>query len=170
MNLLNLPGGIKMVTKTMSSSMKQVIKTAKGTVQEVVVVFCDIRGFSRYCSKYGYYHASELLRLFYLHLLNGYFKNANYIKLVGDGLLLIFKQTTRNRPYLFGKILKECYYAIREYPSWSANSQLADHELPIEIGVGISQAHLLQFGAPQERLPLEFAGNLKDFSQPGQFV
>ena len=122
----------------MNRSLIHDIEVAKGSMENVIALFYDIRGFSRFCSNENPLVVNKLIKDFYLYLLGTHYEKACYLKLVGDGLLFIFKHTISNKVSLPNTIIRASYKIIKEFPKRCEKNKLTNEELPTEIGVGIS--------------------------------
>ena len=63
---------------------------AQGVSEFVIVVFVDVRGFSKFSKTNESPDIAMFIKRFYLELIDNYFDKANFFKPTGDGLLMTF--------------------------------------------------------------------------------
>lgn len=142
----------------MIKSFSKQLGNAQGKSEFVIVVVCDIRGFSSFSTIHESPDIAMFIKRFYLQLINKYFSEAAFVKPTGDGLLMIFKYSEINLHEVSNYVFKNCIAAIDDFPNLFNSDPMINFKTPTKLGFGISRgpACCLYSG----RTTIDYSGNL----------
>lgn len=115
------------------------LANAQGRSEFVVVVFADIRGFSKFSQSNESPNIAMYVKRLYSELLTKYFSNAKYSKPTGDGLLLIFDYNEATLSEVSEKVITACLDCHKDFASLCQNDPMLNFKLPEAIGFGVSR-------------------------------
>src|SRR5258708_6600195 len=74
----------------MHRELYQHLQGAKGDSHFVIAIFLDVRGFSNFAGIAESVEAAIFLRKMYVRILDDYFKDPDFFKPTGDGLMILY--------------------------------------------------------------------------------
>src|SRR5881396_1621789 len=101
----------------MSDSFAKALVNAQGRSEFVIVVVADIRGFSAFSTINESPNIAMFIKRFYLQLINKYFKDANFVKPTGDGLLMTFPYSEQDLLKVSEKVIRACLACLNDFPT-----------------------------------------------------
>lgn len=142
----------------MIKSFSKLLENAQGRSEFVIVVVCDIRGFSSFSTIHESPDIAMFIKRFYLQLITKYFAKAAFVKPTGDGLLMVFKYSEKTLYEVTDYVFKNCFAAINEFPDLFNSDPMINFKTPTKLGFGISRgpACCLYSG----RSTIDYSGNL----------
>jgi class 3 adenylate cyclase len=160
------------------NDLRSLLDRAKGRSEHVIIVFCDIRGFSQFSSTRGRQatDVAMLIKRFYKQLLDKYFPNAQFVKPTGDGLLLTFEYDDANLDAVARSVLKGMFRCLKDYPGkFFKGDGMINFVPPDALGFGVSRGSASCLYSEDVRIDysghlLNVAARLNDYARPGGIV
>lgn len=155
----------------MHRQLKELLPTAKGSSQLVVVVFLDIRGFSSFAKIAESSEAALFLRSMYLKILDDYFANATFFKPTGDGLLIILDYDESNLSEVVNTAIGTSLRLVEDFATLTSDDAMVNFEVPSSLGIGIARGAATALMSSDRVLdysgrPLNLAARLMDLARP----
>jgi len=110
---------------------KEALKDATGISQRVIVVFVDIRDFSKFSQQCDSVDVAAFIRKVYMKIIDSYFPFASFYKSTGDGLLLTIPWKEKN----LEKSLKKSLKVVRNATLNLVNCVMMSHRLTLTCRV-----------------------------------
>src|SRR5437763_10988092 len=117
----------------MSKSFAEALVDAQGRSEFVIVVVADIRGFSAFSTTNESPNIAMFIKRFYLQLINKYFKEANFVKPTGDGLLMTFRYNEHNLLEVAEKVIGSCLGCLHDFSTICNNDPMINFPVPKTI-------------------------------------
>jgi class 3 adenylate cyclase len=112
---------------------------AQGISEFVIVVFVDVRGFSKFSKTNESPDIAMFIKRFYLELIDNYFDKANFIKPTGDGLLMTFPYNDKTLHNTATYVIQEIMRCLNEFPSMLEGDPMINFPVPENIGFGVAR-------------------------------
>lgn len=159
----------------MLSELINKFKNANGRSDFVIVVVCDIRGFSSFSKDHEAPDIAMFCKRFFVKLLEEYFVDADFAKSTGDGMLLLFKYSEDNLHELADQVLTNCMKVVRDFPSMMKNDSMINYAVPDAVGFGIVRGTAFCLYSDHEVVDysgqiLNLASRLNEFARPQGIV
>ena len=160
--------------KTQSKILRERLENATGQPEHVIAVNLDIRGFSSFCERNESTNVVRYIREACKNLIDRYFPQAPFIKMTGDGLLIV-------SPCEKGKLDEDANYALnacqkvhQSFPSL-VDDPMVNIKKPQKIGIGLSRGAAFRIVANGETLDysgrvLNLASRLMNLARPSGIV
>jgi class 3 adenylate cyclase len=160
--------------KAQSKILRERLENATGQPEHVIAVNLDIRGFSSFCERNESANVVTYIREACKNLIDRYFPQAPFIKMTGDGLLVV-------SPCEKGKLDEDANYALnacqkvhQSFPSL-VDDPMVNIKKPQKIGIGLSRGAAFRIVANGETLDysgrvLNLASRLMNLARPGGIV
>ncbi len=136
---------------------------AQGRSEFVIVVFVDVRGFTRFSKITESPDSAMFIKRFYLKLLWDYFPDASFCRPTGDGLMLIFRYDEANLPEVSKSILDACVRCLSEFSMMFTSDPMINFDVPQNIGFGIARGTACCLHAGEESI--DYSGHLLNLAQ-----
>lgn len=155
----------------MHNEFKELLPEAKGNSEFVIAVNLDIRGFSEFSRSVESQEAAIFIKKFYDKVLTNYFKDKNYFKPTGDGLLVIIVYEEDDLEEKAGRVLKDSISLLKDFSSICEGDPMINFNVPNKLGIGISRGSACRLGTPEKILDysgqvLNLASRLMDIARP----
>lgn len=159
----------------MLSALINKFKNANGRSDFVIVVVCDIRGFSSFSKDHEAPDIAMFSKRFFVKLLEEYFVDADFAKSTGDGMLLLFKYSENNLHELAELVLTNCMKVVRDFPTMMENDSMINYTVPDSLGFGVSRGTAFCLYSDHEVVDysgqtLNLASRLNEFAHPQGIV
>jgi class 3 adenylate cyclase len=160
-------------------AVRAALPTAGGALARVVAVFVDLRGFSVFHREVEAPEAAAYLRCFYQRLLDNYFKQSNFFKLTGDGMMLIFEYPefpVERLGEICNVVVHEATQLIADFSSLCSDDPNVYFETrPSGVGIGIARGSSYRLESDGTTLdysgrPLNMAARLMELARPQGIV
>jgi class 3 adenylate cyclase len=156
------------------SEFRNLLDRARGQSQHVIVVFCDIRGFSVFSNSQGRESTdvAMLIKRFYISLLDNYFPNAQFAKPTGDGLVLVFEYTTETLHTVATTVMNGVFKCLADYPvRFFQDDPMINFSPPAQLGFGVARGSACCLLSDETRIDysghlLNLAARLNDYARP----
>jgi class 3 adenylate cyclase len=160
--------------KTQSEILRERLENATGQPEHVIAVNLDIRGFSSFCERNESANVVRYIREACKNLIDRYFPQAPFIKMTGDGLLIV-------SPCEKGKLDEDANYALNacqkvheSFPSL-VDDPMVNIKKPQKIGIGLSRGAAFRIVANGGTLDysgrvLNLASRLMNLARPSGIV
>jgi len=147
------------------------LENAQGISEFVIVVVCDVRGFSDFSTLHESPDIAMYIKRLYLQLLTKYFPTAKFAKPTGDGLLLIFPYTEDSLQVVAKQVIGACFKCLRDFPTICEADPMINFQPPQRVGFGISRGPACCLFSGRDILDysghlLNLASRLKDLARP----
>ena len=163
-----------------SRKLRNLLDNASGTSECVIAVNLDIRGFSKFSTSVESFETAVFVKNVYKKLIDGYFPSAPFVKLTGDGLLIVVPIIPYDQENLNERVVETigaCLEAVKHFPSFlddDATIYFKD-KIPRRIGIGISMGSACRLASGDNTLdysgrPLNLASRLMDVARPSGIV
>jgi class 3 adenylate cyclase len=154
---------------------KELLQSAEGQSQRVVVIFLDIRGFSSFAKIAESSDAAEFLRSAYLRILDDYFAGADFFKPTGDGLLILYKYDRDTLSDAVHKAVISSIELVEEFPVICEGDAMVNFDVPSYLGVGLARGAVTALTSKETVLdysgrPINLASRLMDLARPSGVV
>jgi class 3 adenylate cyclase len=159
----------------MPQTFAEALVDAQGRSEFVIVVVADIRGFSAFSTTNESPNIAMFIKRFYLQLINRYFKDANFVKPTGDGLLMTFPYSEKNLFAVSEKVINSCLTCLNDFPSICEADAMINFSVPQLIGFGIARGTACCLYSGDDILDysghlLNLASRLNDLARPSGIV
>jgi class 3 adenylate cyclase len=151
------------------------LSKAQGRSEFVVVVFADIRGFSKFSRVTESPNIAMYVKRLYTELLSKYFATAKYSKPTGDGLLIVFEYGEDSLKEVSQSVITSCLLCHDEFNKICADDPMLNFELPAAIGFGVARGTACCLHAGDKIIDysghlLNLAARLNDIARPSGVV
>lgn len=159
----------------MTTPFVEALVDAEGRSEFVIVVVADIRGFSAFSTTNESPNIAMFIKRFYLKLINEYFKDANFVKPTGDGLLMTFRYSEHDLLSVSEKVIEACLACLNDFPTICKDDPMINFVLPQAIGFGIARGTACCLFSGEQILDysghlLNLASRLNDLARPSGIV
>jgi class 3 adenylate cyclase len=160
----------------MHRDLKQLLHDSHGETQKVVAMFLDVRGFTSFAGLAESPDAADFLKSAYTKMIDRHFADADYFKLTGDGLMVIYGFTEAKT---LQAALRDCVgkslALVDEFPEITKDDPMINFKVPTNLGVGIARGGATVLKSGDKVLdytgrPLNLAARLMDFARPSGVV
>jgi class 3 adenylate cyclase len=154
---------------------RELLETATGRSEHVIVVNLDIRGFSSFCRDADSLNVATYITRVYAKILNNYFKDMSFFKPTGDGLIMTFPYNSQNLKERANEVVEICLNLVNDFPTLVRNDPMINFETPERIGIGISRGSACCIKSGEKVLDysgrvLNLASRLMDMARPSGIV
>ncbi len=159
----------------MHKQLPSLLQSAKGESRHVVVVFLDVRGFSSFAKIAESSDAAEFLRSAYLTMIDAYFKDADFFKLTGDGMLALFGYERETLDDTVRKAVGLSIALAERFPTICDEDPMINFDVPPGLGIGLARGAATALISGETVLdysgrPLNLAARLMDLARPSGVV
>lgn len=159
----------------MHRELKELLHSAEGRSEHVLVIFLDVRGFSSFARIAESSDSAEFLRSAYLRILDDYFPKADFFKPTGDGLLILQRYDRETLMQSVQKAVEVSVKLVEDFPSITDSDPMVNFEVPGELGVGLARGAATSITSGDKALdytgrPLNLAARLMDLARPAGVV
>ena len=159
----------------MHNEFRQLLHSAEGQSQHVVVVFLDVRGFSSFAGIAESTDTAEFLKSVYIRILDDYFPDAKFFKPTGDGLLILLGYDRDHLTEAVRSAVDRSVGLIEAFPSFCDDDEMVNFEVPQKLGIGLARGSATSMTAGGKVLdysgrPLNLASRLMDLARPSGVV
>jgi class 3 adenylate cyclase len=154
----------------------EVAKLAKtrGESCQVLVIFLDIRGFSKFAGVAESSDTAIYLRDMYARVLTDYFSAFTYAKPTGDGLMIIYELAAEVSEVesVMRSSFERAVQLVRDFPTLTDSNVLITIPVPARIGIGIARGSATRIITDDEVVfdysgrCLNLAARLMDLARP----
>jgi len=111
----------------------------------------------------------------YASLIDGYFKEASFVKPTGDGLLIIIPYTESTLQETVAAVVADCLSILVDFSSFTTNDPMVNFEVPQKIGIGFTRGSTCCLHSGRKVLDysgrvLNLASRLMDLARPSGIV
>ena len=155
----------------MHRELKELLHSAEGESQHVLVTFLDIRGFSSFARIAESSDSAEFLKSAYLKILDDYFPEADFFKPTGDGLLILRRYERESLTDTVRGAVETSVRLVDDFPDITADDPMVNFEVPGELGIGLARGAATAITSGDKTLdytgrPLNLAARLMDLARP----
>jgi class 3 adenylate cyclase len=159
----------------MTQTFAEALVDAQGRSEFVIVVVADIRGFSAFSTTNESPNIAMFIKRFYLKLINNYFKEANFVKPTGDGLLMTFRYSEQDLLNVSERVVEACLTCLNDFPTICKDDPMINFLVPQAIGFGIARGTACCLFSGEQILDysghlLNLASRLNDLARPSGIV
>lgn len=133
------PKAEKLHERKTQPTLRVALLDAQGISQYVIVVFVDVRGFSKFSKTNESPDIAMFIKRFYLELIDNYFDKANFIKPTGDGLLMTFPYNDKTLQATATYVIQAIMRCLNEFPSMLEGDPMINFPVPENIGFGVAR-------------------------------
>lgn len=123
----------------MNSTFTELISQAKGRSEWVIVIFFDIRDFSRFSERVEAPNIALYLKKVFTKVIDNYFPSAFFCKSTGDGLLIIHTFDDDNLQEVLNQVINSCIKLHEDFPNLVKDEPIINFETPSRIGIGVTR-------------------------------
>lgn len=140
----------------------------------MIAVNLDIRGFSSFCERNESANVVRYIREACKNLIDRHFPQVPFIKMTGDGLLVVSPCEKGNLTEAANHALKACQQVHQSFPSL-VDDPILNIKKPEKIGIGLSRGAAFRIMANGETLDysgrvLNLASRLMNLARPSGIV
>jgi class 3 adenylate cyclase len=162
-------------TFLMHRSLKKLLPDAEGESRLVVVANVDIRGFTTFSESVDSVLGLLYVRKVFERILADYFDDAEFFKLTGDGLLIIFSWDDRSLTTVVRKVVGDALKLVTAFPRLVADDPAINFDVPSNIGIGLARGSASRLRTRRTILdysgrPLNLASRLMELARPSGVV
>lgn len=121
------------------ATLRYALFEAQGISQFVIIVFVDVRGFSRFSKSHESPDVAMFLKRFYMELMDKYFQGASFFKPTGDGLLITFPYNDKTLLEVGKHVIEAIMQCLNEFPSMLQGDPMINFPVPENIGFGVAR-------------------------------
>ncbi len=118
---------------------KEALEDATGESRRIIVVFVDIRDFSRFSQQCDSVDVAAFLRKVYMKIIDSYFDFASFYKSTGDGLLLTIPWEDKSLQQISQQVIESCIKCHSEFGTLFGDDPSINFKVPHEIGIGVAR-------------------------------
>jgi class 3 adenylate cyclase len=149
--------------RSQPAALRDQLVRAQGRSEFVVVVFVDVRGFSRFSKVTESPDSAMFIKRFYSKLLEEYFPEACFCRPTGDGLMMIFRYDEESLPSVSQAVLASCVRCLSDFSMMFTSDPMINFEVPQNIGFGIARGTACCLHAGEESI--DYSGHLLNLAQ-----
>lgn len=160
----------------MSNDLKELIRSATGRSERVVVVFLDVRGFTSFANFDESVNTAEFLKTVYVRILDDYFREPAFVKPTGDGLLILLRyHDDDSLKAVLELALRRSIELVEQFPTICDGAPMINFDVPSDLGIGIARGAATALVAGDTLIdysgrPLNLAARLMDMARPSGVV
>jgi class 3 adenylate cyclase len=160
--------------KTQSKILRERLENATGQPEHVIAVNLDIRGFSSFCERNESANVVTYIREACKNLIDRHFPQAPFIKMTGDGLLIVSPCQKGKLDEDANHALNACQKVHQSFPSL-VDDPMVNIKKPQKIGIGLSRGAAFRIVANGGTLDysgrvLNLASRLMNLARPSGIV
>ncbi len=146
------------------------LEAAEGVSRQVIIVFADIRDFSRFSRDNDATDVGIYISRIYLQLM-GMFPSADFYKATGDGLMIIVPHDRGNLRDRAQEVVQACVKCVNDFSQLCVDDEMINFEVPNRIGFGITRGSASCIVSGDEIVDfsghrLNLAARLTDLARP----
>jgi class 3 adenylate cyclase len=173
-NATDVFGGSEVEQKTQSKILRERLENATGKPEHVIAVNLDIRGFSSFCERNESANVVTYIREACKNLIDRHFPQAPFIKMTGDGLLIVSPCEKGSLDEDANYALNACQKVHESFPSL-VDDPMVNIKKPQKIGIGLSRGAAFRIVANGGTLDysgrvLNLASRLMNLARPSGIV
>jgi len=142
----------------MHNEFKKLLKCSEGSSEQVITVFVDIRGFSKFSQVTESPDTAMYVKRAFLNILDGYFPYAKFFKSIGDGLLIIVPFNERILHSICNKVVRSSVECHERFNTICDDDPIINFSTPDKIGIGISRGTACKLSSRGKTL--DYSGRL----------
>jgi class 3 adenylate cyclase len=155
----------------MHKELRSLLQEASGTAEMVLVVFLDIRGFTRFATTKESAETAEFLRHIFLRITEQYYPDHDYFKPTGDGLLIIENLKRSTVHDAVNTAVAKSLELVASFPDLCDDDLMINFATPNDLGIGlargvatalVSEGRILDYSGR----PLNTASRMLDIARP----
>ncbi len=159
----------------MHKKLRELLHSAEGQSQRVVVVFLDVRGFTSFARIAESTDTAEFLKSAYIKILDEYFPEAVFFKPTGDGLLILLEYDRESLTEVVRNAVARSVELVESFPGFCSGDAMINFDVPSKIGIGLTRGSATALVAKRKVLdysgrPLNLASRLMDLARPSGIV
>lgn len=140
-----------------------------------MVVFLDVRGFSSFAGIAESTDTAEFLKTVYIKILDDYFRDAEFFKPTGDGLLILLDYNRENLQNVVQSAVARSIKIVEAFPGLCQDDEMVNFDVPTKLGIGLARGSATSLTADGKTLdfsgrPLNLASRLMDLARPSGIV
>lgn len=156
-------------------SLRNALADAEGRSEFVIVVFVDIRGFSKFSQMHESPDMAMLIKRFYVQLIDEYYTKASFFKPTGDGLLIVYPYNERTLESVANDVVTTTLRCLQEFPSMLQGDPMINFETPENLGFGIARGTACRLHSGKTLIDysghlLNLAARLMELARPSGIV
>ncbi len=157
----------------MHRDLQEHLKTARGQSKDVVAVFLDIHGFTSWGAEST--NAATFLKAAYNAILTRHFTDADYFKLTGDGMMVIYSFDDESLQRVIRMTVAKSIALVDAFPRLTKKDLMINYPVPQLLGVGLARGAATVLKSGDKTLdytgaPLNLAARLMDLARPSGVV
>jgi class 3 adenylate cyclase len=160
----------------MQDEERDLIHRATGRSEKVVALFVDIRGFTSFAGLAESTDAADFLKCAYTRMLDDYFSDANYFKLTGDGMMVIYGfDDQESLTAVLRSTVELSINLVEAFPSITTGDPMINFPVPGQLGIGLARGSATVLVSESKVVdytgrPLNRAARLMDLARPAGVV
>lgn len=153
----------------------ELLQDARGTSEFVFCVVLDIRGFTPFSAHVESPNVAVFIKRVFLKIIADYFPDAAYVKLMGDGLMLIVPYEEKTLAETATRVVESSFRLIEDFPGFCAGDPMLNFPVPDRLGIGISRGLACRIESAGKTLDycgriVNLAARLMDLARPAGVV
>jgi class 3 adenylate cyclase len=159
----------------MHRGIRDLLHSAHGRFEHVVVLLLDIRGFSSFAKIAESPDAAEFLKVAYISMLDQELSGATFFKLTGDGLLVLFGYARETLTEVVRNAVGISLRLLERFPTICDGDPMVNFDVPKQLGIGLARGGATALVSDETVLdysgrPLNLASRLMDLARPSGVV
>ncbi len=123
----------------MHRKFRELLDTAEGHSEFIIVVVVDIRRFSEFSKRHESPDTAMYIKRVYMRLIDDYFRAASFYKPTGDGLLVTIPYTESTLKEVASNTIKSSLKCYEEFAHICDNDPMVNFDVPRGLGIGIAR-------------------------------
>jgi class 3 adenylate cyclase len=154
---------------------RELLDSAVGTPEYVVVAIVDIRAFSAFSALVDSADTGLYIKMVYAKIIDEYFAGASFFKPTGDGLMITVPYSEDTLADTVRAVVDTSFALIEDFPSLVVGDPMITFEVPKAIGIGLARGSASCLRSGDEILDysgrtLNLAARLVDLARPAGVV
>ena len=155
----------------MHKNLRKLLHVAEGHSEHVVVIFLDVRGFSTFAKIAESSDAAEFLTTTYTTILDRFFSDAEFVKLTGDGMLVLYAFDRQSLTEVVRRSVDLSLKLLDAFPTITTGDPMINFDVPTKLGLGLARGAATKISSGRTVLdysgrPLNAAARLMDLARP----
>jgi len=159
----------------MNGKFREALNEAVGQSEFVIVVFVDIRGFSKFSKHRESPDTAMYIKRVYTRLIDEYFPSATFYKPTGDGLLIVMSYDHKTLADKCKEVIQSCSRCHNEFADICKGDPMINFDVPSSVGIGVARGTACRLKSGDTILDysghiLNLASRLMNLARPSGIV
>jgi class 3 adenylate cyclase len=123
----------------MHRQFRRLLSGAVGSSEYVIALYADIRGFSLFSQQVDSVEVGSYIKRAYIKMIDDYFKEAQFFKPTGDGLLVVYTYKEETLTAVANSVIRTALQLIEDFKKICQGDPIVNFATPPRLGIGIAR-------------------------------